>query len=172
MAALSPNASTVVSASSKAIEALNSTAATALGVAHATVRDAATMRASTPPSLSVTETPAAPTAAARATSILPSNKERKIRGSLLLGENLLIITQCADKVPREALATLCGVTKREIYGVWQGRVNTWAAAARCVPLGFRCIHLCRFPLDDELLLSGLCVLCRWAAERCLSLDVL
>jgi len=169
--ALSPNASAVVSAISDAIEALNSAAVTALGVAHDTVRDAAAMRASTPPFLSVTETPAAPTASARATSILPSKKERKIRG-FILGENLLIITQCADKVPREALATRYGVTKRAIYGVWQGRVNTWAAVARGVPLGARCIHLCRFPLNDKLLLSGLCVLCGWAAERCLSIDML
>ena len=150
-AALAPNASAVVGASSEAIEALNSAAATALGVVHNTVRDAAATGATTPPPLAVTATPAAPVVAAPSTSTLPSSKERKIRGSLLLGEKLLIITQCADKVPREALAARYGVTKRAIYGVWQGRVNSWAAAARGVPLGARCIQVCRFPLVDQLL---------------------
>ena len=94
---------------------------------------------------------AAPAPASPEASVLPSHKERKILGSLLLREKLLIITQCADKVPREALAARYGVKKRVVYGVWQGWVNTWAAAARGVPLGARFIQLWRFPLVDQLL---------------------
>jgi len=67
-----------------------------------TERDTAATEASIPRPLAATATTAAPTVVAPSMSILPSNKARLIRGSLLVGEHLLIVTQCADKVAHDA----------------------------------------------------------------------
>jgi len=108
--------------------------------------------ASGPPAVSA---PAAAAIAAPAVPAVPApaapSAQRRDRGNLMLGKNLLGITQDADRVPRETLALRYGVTKRAIYGVWAGRSKAWDAAARGVPLRAHCVQVCRFPLIDKLL---------------------
>jgi len=162
-AALAPTASAVVGASPAAIEALNGAAAAALVAVRGAVQDITLpvpAAASGPPAVSAPAAAAiaAPAAAAIAAPAVPAvaapaapSAQRRDRGKLMLGEKLLVITQVADRVPRETLALRYGVTKRAIYGVWAGRSKTWDAAARGVPLRAHCVQVCRFPLIDKLL---------------------
>jgi len=141
-AALAPNASAVVGASPAAIEALNIAAAAALGAVRGAIQDVTPLvpaAASGPPAES------APAAAAVAAPAVPAVAapaapfaQCRNRGKIMLDEKLLLITQVADRVPRETLALRYGVTKREIYGVWAERIKTWDAVARGVPLRALC----------------------------------
>ena len=137
-------------ASPAAIEALNVAAEAALGAFRGAVQHvtpAVPAAASGPPAVSplAAAAIAAPAVPAVASPAAPST-QRRDRGKLMLDEKLLLVTQVADRVPRETLALRYAVTKRAIYGVWAGWRRTWDAAALSLPLRAHCLQVCRFPL--------------------------
>eukprot|EP00170_Pyropia_yezoensis_P000282 contig_1783_g283 len=98
-------------------------------------------------------------AAGRATPaiarVAPGGATRSIvrRPALALQQRLLIITQVADGIPLDILATRYGVSRRAISRIHSCREQTWRAADAGVPYSSLCAHPAHFPLVDEALLA-------------------